>query len=58
MDSPNRYTEKDNVIAPLKQTTESQHHIINLLRQSLPSIPPWPIVEWAAWFTVYFGSSD
>ena len=40
MDSPNRYTGKDNVIAPLKQATESQHHIINLLRQSLPSIPP------------------
>jgi len=47
----NRYTGEDKVIDPLGQAAESQHHIINLLRQRLPGITPRPIVGRAAWFT-------
>ena len=47
----NRYTGEDKVIDPLGQAAESQHHIINLLRQKLPNLSPRPIVGRAAWFT-------
>lgn len=47
----NRYTGDDKIIDPLGQAAESQHHIINLLRQKLPNLMPRPIVGRAAWFT-------
>ena len=44
----NRHTGEDKVIDPLGQAAESQHHIINLLRQKLPNLSPRPIVGRAA----------
>ena len=47
----NRHTGAEKVIDPLGQAGESQHHIVNLLRQRLPSLSPRPIVGRAVWFT-------
>lgn len=47
----NRHTGEEKVIDPLGQAAESQHHIVNLLRQRLPNLFPRPIVGRAAWFT-------
>ena len=47
----NRHTGEEKVIDPLGQAAESQHHIVNLLRQRLPNLPLRPIVGRAAWFT-------
>lgn len=47
----NRLSGSEKVIDPLGQAAESQHHIINLLRQRLPNLSPGPIVGRAAWFT-------
>ena len=47
----NRHTGAEKVIDPLGQAAESQHHIVNLLRQRLPSLSPRPIVGRAVWFT-------
>ena len=47
----NRHTAEVKVIDPLGQAAESQHHIINLLRQRLPNLSPRPVVGRAAWFT-------
>ncbi|MBQ7551523.1 MAG: NERD domain-containing protein [Bacteroidales bacterium] len=47
----NRHTGEEKIIAPLGQAAESQHHIVNLLRQRLPNLMPRPIVGRAAWFT-------
>ena len=47
----NRFSGTEKVIDPLGQAAESQHHIINLLRQRLPHLSPSPIVGRAAWFT-------
>lgn len=47
----NRHTGDEKVIDPLGQAAESQHHIVNLLRQRLPKLTPRPIVGRAAWFT-------
>ncbi|WP_037377053.1 NERD domain-containing protein [Selenomonas sp. AB3002] len=47
----NRHTGEEKIIDPLGQAAESQHHIINLLRQKLPNLSPRPIVGRAVWFT-------
>ena len=47
----NRHSGEEKVIDPLGQAAESQHHIINLLRQRLPNLSPRPIVGRAVWFT-------
>lgn len=47
----NRFSGNEKVIDPLGQAAESQHHIINLLRQRLPNLSPSPIVGRAVWFT-------
>lgn len=47
----NRFSGTEKVIDPLGQAAESQHHIINLLRQRLPNLSPSPIVGRAVWFT-------
>lgn len=47
----NRHTGEEKIIDPLGQAAESQHHIVNLLRQRLPNLSPRPIVGRAAWFT-------
>lgn len=47
----NRRTGEEKVIDPLGQAAESQHHIVNLLRQRLPNLPVRPIAGRAAWFT-------
>lgn len=47
----NRHTGEEKVIDPLGQAAESQHHIVNLLRQRLPNFFPHPIAGRAAWFT-------
>ncbi len=47
----NRNTGEEKTIDPIGQAAESQHHIINLLRQRLPNLTVRPIVGRAAWFT-------
>lgn len=47
----NRSSGTEKMIDPLRQAAESQHHIINLLRQRLPNLSPRPIVGRAVWFT-------
>ena len=46
----NRRDGSEKVIDPLGQAAESQHHILNLLRQRLPG-GCYPVVGRAAWFT-------
>lgn len=47
----NRRTGEETIIDPLGQAAESQHHIINLLRQRLPDLKFHPTVGRAVWFT-------